>query len=119
MGNFAGDYKYPIRLIGNITAYQGNKVASNNWKNNIYNRIQELGNELEEESVHVQFSSNDKELNKLLERVQGDIDIHTIEFPWNDVPRQPKCTGDFNQYTGLITHETECELPIHQEGVKV
>ena len=70
MGNFAGNYQYPIRLIGNITAYQGNKVSSNNWMNNIYNRIQELGNELEEESVHVQFSSNDKELNILVAKLK-------------------------------------------------
>ena len=39
MGNFAGDYEYPIRLIGVITAYQGNKVASNNWMNKMYDRI--------------------------------------------------------------------------------
>ena len=61
MGNFAGDYKYPIRLIGNITAYQGNKVASNNWMNKMYDRIHELA--LDEGMVRVKLISEDKELN--------------------------------------------------------
>jgi len=50
--------------------------------------------------------------------VQGNIDVHEIEFPWNDVPPVPKCTGSLNQYTGLITHDTECQLDIHK-GVPV
>ena len=112
MANFKGNYKYPIRLIGDITAYQGNKVASNNWMNKLYNRIHELA--LDEGAVHVQLTSEDEELNKLLERVQGDINVHDIEFPWNDVPPVSKCTGNLNQYTGLITHEKTCELAIHQ-----
>ena len=116
MGNFKGDYNYPIRLIGAIRAYQGNKVASNNWMNKMYDRIHELA--LDEGAVHVTLTSEDKELNKLLERVQGNIDVHEIEFPWNDVPPVPKCTGSLNQYTGLITHDTECQLDIHK-GVPV
>ena len=117
MGNFAGDYEYPIRLIGVITAYQGNKVASNNWMNKMYDRIHELA--LDEGMVRVRLTSEDTELNKLLERVQGDINVQDIEFPWNNVPPVPKCTGSFNPYTGLITHNTECELDVHKEGVKV
>ena len=117
MGNFAGDYYYPIRLIGNITAYQGNKVASNNWMNKMYDRIHELA--LDEGMVRVKLISEDKELNKLLERVKGDINIQDIEFPWNNVPPVPKCTGNFNQYTGLITHDTGCELNVHKKGVIV
>ena len=117
MGNFAGDYYYPISHIGNITAYQGNKVASNNWMNKMYDRIHELA--LDEGMVRVKLISEDKELNKLLERVKGDINIQDIEFPWNNVPPVPKCTGNFNQYTGLITHDTECELDVHKKGVIV
>ena len=117
MGNFAGDYKYPIWLIGAIIAYQGNKVASNNWMNKMYDRIHELA--LDEGMVRVKLISEDKELNKLLERVKGDINIQDIEFPWNNVPPVPKCTGNFNQYTGLITHDTECELDVHKKGVIV
>ena len=117
MGNFAGDYKYPIRLIGAIIAYQGNKVASNNWMNKVYDRIHELGDI--KGMVRVKLTSEDKELNKLLERVKGDINIQDIEFPWNNVPPVPKCTGNFNQYTGLITHDTECELDVHKKGVIV
>ena len=117
MGNFAGDYEYPIRLIGVITAYQGNKVASNNWMNKMYDRIHELA--LDEGMVRVKLISEDKELNKLLERVKGDINIQDIEFPWNNVPPVPKCTGNFNQYTGLITHDTECELDVDKKGVIV
>ena len=117
MGNFKGDYNYPIRLIGAIRAYQGNKVASNNWMNKMYDRIHELA--LDEGMVRVKLISEDKELNKLLERVKGDINIQDIEFPWNNVPPVPKCTGNFNQYTGLITHDTECELDVHKKGVIV
>ena len=111
-----------IEITGTVISEQGNKLGRNNWLRKLHEttKVEEvLVSSLATGKVSVQLISKDKEVNELLSRIIGDIDIHTIEFPWNDVPRQPKCTGDFNQYTGLITHETECELPIHQEGVKV
>ena len=121
MGNFKGDYTYPIKLIGNITAYQGNKVGSNNWLNKLYKRVYELGTTENswEEPVRIQLISDDRQLKDLLERVKGDITVSSVEFPMNDVPPMPKCNGDFNPYTGIITHEKVCELPVHQEGVQL
>ena len=108
MSNLAGDYKYPIRLIGAIIAYQGNKVASNNWMNKIYDRIHELA--LIKGAVHVTLISEDKELNKLLERVKGDINVQDIEFPWNNVPPVPKSSTGIIILTPLLAIKSSLGL---------
>lgn len=114
MGNFAGEYTYrQVHIVAEIKAYQGNKVGSNNWMKNIHNRIKDL------DSVRLErIDTTDKELNSLLERIEGDIKVTDIEFPLYDVPPMPRCNGEFNKYTGLITHDKECELDVHK-GVQV
>ena len=133
MSNFAGDYTYrEVHIVAQIKAYQGNKVGSNNWMKNIYNRIKKLDARSVRydampnlplpdkglEGVDVELVTTDKKLNGLLERVQGNIRVTGIEFPLYDVPPIPRCNGSFNEFTGLITHDKKCELAIHQ-GVKV
>ena len=123
MGNFAGVYTYrQVHIVAEIKAYQGNKVGSNNWMKNIHNRIKDLDSAGTDDVIRVRLEridTTDKELNSLLEKIEGDIKVTDIEFPLYDVPPMPRCTGNFNQYTGLITHDTECELDVHKKGVIV
>ena len=114
MGNIAGKYTYrQVHIIANIDAYQTSKVGGRKWMKSVYNRMEDL------DSVRLErIDTTDKQLNSLLERIEGDIEVTGIEFPLYDVPPMPRCNGEFNPYTGLITHATECELAIH-EGVPI
>ena len=108
-----------IEISGSVFSEQGNKLGRNNWLRNLHNATkaeEALISSLATAKVSVQLVSEDEAINKLLSRIIN-IKVGLISFPWDDVPRQPRCNGDFNQYTGLITHDQECELPIHQ-GIK-
>jgi len=62
----------------------------------------------------VQFSSDNEEVNELLSRVVGDIQVSQINFPWDDVPEQPKCNGNLNRVMGEIEHyEGYKTCPVH------
>ena len=110
-----------IEITGTVLSEQGNKLGRNNWLRKLHEttKVEEvLVSSLATGKVSVQLVSEDKEVNELLSRIIGDIRVGKITFPFDDVPKQPRCNGYFNQYTGLITHDQECELDVHKEGVR-
>jgi len=111
-----------IEITGTVFSEQGNKTGRNNWLKNLHETTKAeevLISSFATGKVSVLLVSEDKEVNELLGRIIGEIRVGKITFPLDDVPRQPRCNGYFDQYTGLITHDQKCELDIHKEGVRV
>jgi len=112
-----------IEITGIIFSEQGNKKGRNNWMKNLHEATKTsqfptlfLPN-AETTKVHVHFTSEDTEVNELLSRVVGDVEVSQIKFPWDDVPEQPKCNGNFNRRKGEIEHPSDngsrASCPIH------
>jgi len=107
-----------IQITGRIISEQGNKKGRNNWLKKLYwsTKFEEvLFNSVGSCKVKAQLVTEDEEINELLSRIVGDVEIGTITFPLDDVPELPKCNGFFDRTTGLITHDRTCALPVHRQ----
>ena len=98
-------YSDRVVITGELKSYQGNEVGRRNW-------LKKLNEN--KYKVVVQLVSQNPEMKESLERLI-DLETVSIEFPWRDIPEQPKCNGTFNREKGEIEHHTnEEECPIHK-----
>jgi len=95
MSNRKGTYADRVVITGELKSYQGNEIGRRNWLKNLNEN---------KSKVVVQLVSQNPEMNETLERLL-DFETVSIEFPWRDVPEQPKCNGDFDREAGVIRHD--------------
>ena len=102
MNNRKGLYTDRIVITGELKSYQGNEVGRRNW-------LKRLNKD--RSKVVVQLVSQNPEMRETLERLI-DFETVSIEFPWRDIPEQPKCNGDFDREAGEIVHGYESNFSI-------
>ena len=106
MSNRKGLYADRVVITGELKSYQGNEVGRRNW-------LKKLNEN--KYKVVVQLVSQNPEMKETLEKVL-DFETVSIEFPWRDIPEQPKCNGDFDREAGEIVHgyESNSTCPVHR-----
>ena len=107
MSNKKGVYADTIVITGQLKSYQGNQIGRRNW-------LKKLNEN--KSKVVVQLVSQNPEMKETLEKVL-DFETVSIEFPWRDVPEQPKCNGDFDREAGEIVHgyQSANTCPVHRD----
>jgi len=107
--NKKGVYADTIVITGKLKSYQGNEVGRRNW-------LKKLNEN--KYKVVVQLVSQNPEMKEALERVL-DFETVSIEFPWRDIPEQPKCNGDIDREAGEIVHQYKGysinTCPVHRD----
>ena len=100
-------YADRVVITGELKSYQGNEVGRRNW-------LKKLNEN--KSKVVVQLVSQNPEMKDTLEKVL-DFETVSIEFPWRDVPEQPKCNGDFDREAGEIVHgyQSTSTCPVHRD----
>ena len=101
-----------IQINATVTVEHGNKKGFNNWMKRLHEKTQ---TRIVDAPLEIDLNSDDYEMNELLSRIKGMQEV-TVEWPWNDIPEQPKCNGTFDRVKGEITHfpdEWKESCPVH------